>query len=240
MTIDYRNIYSERFLKGSDGARSLQFGALKSGDALSAVAYAHGIDYSKIEQQWPDVARNNRYEGPNVRVADQLDFVKKYAIRKPNRVLEIGSGRGEVTGFLCELGYSVTSIEPSPNAAEIHARTHRALFEREYEYELLNAPINELDIDYSQYDTILMVESLEHILAEHFDPEWQKITQQFCGHFVVTNWHAYHPIKVGQYASPEIHCRAVNDALYDQFAQSGKTLHRHKSHLCIAVGAHER
>lgn len=235
MMIDYRNLYSEKFLKGSDGSRSLENGALKSGDALSAVAYAHDISYEQICDQWPDVKSNNRYEGPNVCVADQLDFIKINRTRTPKKILEIGAGRGEVTGFLCELGYDVTAIEPSPNAQEIHNRTHNALFGKTFQYQLLNAPIHELNIDYSQYDTILMVESLEHILAEHFDPEWQKIAEEFCGYFVVTNWHAYHPIKVGQYANPQIHCRHVSEELYDDFAGSGITKHRYRSHLCIHV-----
>jgi len=233
--MDYGNIYAGSKLKGFDGSANLRNGNIKYGDALAAIAYAHDIGLRDIHKKWPNTQSNERWHGGSV--ADQLDFIINHKQRTPKNILEIGSGRGEVTGFLCELGYSVTSIEPSVDAVELHKSTHKELFGQQYDYELLNDSIHLLDIDYSEFDTIIMVESIEHILAEHFDPEWQKISTDFTGYFIVTNWLQYHPIAVGQYASPQMHCRLVNDALYNQYASVGVTVTRDRSHLCVQYEA---
>jgi SAM-dependent methyltransferase len=231
--MDYANIYTGAKLKKFDGANNLQQKHIKYGDALAAIAYAHDISRDAIVAQWPLVGKNERWCGGSV--TDQLEFIKQHKTRTPKRVLEIGSGRGEVTGFLCELGYSVTSVEPSVDAHSLHNQTHQQLFGKTYDYELLNLSVHQLDIDYSQFDTIIMVESLEHILAEHWDPQWEKICAEFQGYFCVTNWLAYHPIAVGQYASRDMHCRLVNDELYDTYCAAGNVLVRDRSHLCVML-----
>lgn len=231
--MDYAGLYPGSALKHFDGAINIANGNIKYGDALAAICYVHGISYAQMCKQWPHVIKNERWSGGTV--AEQLDFVKQNATRTPKRVLEIGSGRGEVTAFLCELGYSVTSVEPSADAKELHTTTHEHVYNKQFDYELINNSIHNVDIDYSEYDTIILVESLEHILAEHWDPQWEKITQTFTGCVAFTNWLQYHPIAVGQYAKPEHHCRLVDDALYDSYADAGTTVHRDRSHLCVEL-----
>ena len=231
--IDYAGLYPGSELKNFDGAINISRGNIKYGDALAAISYVHGISYSQICTQWPEVTNNERWYGGTA--SEQLDFIKQNATRTPKNVLEIGSGRGEATGFLCELGYNVTSIEPSLDAKELHTTTHAQVFRKQFDYELLNSSIHTLDIDYSKFDTIILVESLEHILAEHWDPEWEKISTTFTGCVAFTNWLKYHPIAVGQYAKPEHHCRLVDDALYDSYADCGTTLYRDRSHLCVEL-----
>lgn len=231
--MDYANLYAGDKLTHFDGKQNLKEGNIKYGDALAAIAYAHDIEYGAITAKWPSVATNERWSGGTV--AEQLEFIREHKARTPKQILEIGSGRGEVTGFLCELGYSVTSVEPSLDAHRLHTATHQQLFGKTYVYELINKPIHLVDIDYSVYDTILMVESLEHILAEHWDPIWDKIEQQFQGYYIVTNWKQYHPIAVGQYANKEMHCRLVNDELYDLYCAAGNKMVRDRSHLCVQL-----
>lgn len=234
--MDYATIYCKKFMDTSDGHSSLRNKILKFGDALSAVAYAHGISYKKLIDTFPIVGRNNKWEGPDYSLEQQIAFINNNKIRNPKNVLEIGGGRGEVSHFLAHLGYNVTCVEPGVDAKEVFNNTGEQLFPgNKHNINLHNCSLHELKLDYSEYDTILMVESLEHILAEHFDPQWETIKSQFKGYFVVTNWLAYHPIAVGQYASPSIHCRLVNDALYDYFSLTGKVHTRDRSHLSLEI-----
>jgi len=233
--LNYAGIYDAKFMKHADGIMNLRNGHIKFGDALAAVCYAHGITYQQLIDRFPEVKLNERYHGKQYTVQDQLDFVRANATRTPKNVLEIGSGRGEVTGFLRELGIQVTSVEPGEAAKELHDESHRHLYGKTFDFNLINGSLHTANIDYSQFDTILMVESLEHILAEHFDPEWDKINNTFKGYFIAVNWKRYHPIAVGQYAAPSIHCRLVNDELYDKFSEGHITHYRDRSHLCIEL-----
>ena len=128
--MDYAGLYPGSALKHFDGAVNIANGNIKYGDALAAICYVHGISYAQMCKQWPHVIKNERWSGGTV--AEQLDFVKQNATRTPKRVLEIGSGRGEVTGFLCELGYSVTSVEPSADAKELHTTTHEHVYNKQF------------------------------------------------------------------------------------------------------------
>jgi len=229
--MEYHKLYPKSALNVFDGATHVQQGCIKYGDALAAIAYAHGIEYHRIIHKWPQVTNDERWVGDTV--SNQQQFISENTTRTPEHILEIGSGRGEVTGFLCNMGYKVTSVEPSMDAVELHTDTHQLLYNRTFEYTLINESLHTAGLDYSKFDTIIMVESLEHILAEHFDPEWEKIKNTFSGRFIVVNWLAYHPIAVGQYASNEIHCRLVDDELYDQFAKTGTTVYRDRSHIVI-------
>ena len=235
MTIDYSTTYNQTLMQKSDGHQNLNASQLKFGDALAAVAYAHDITYEQMTDRFPQVKQNERFVG-DYPVHRQLDFIKQNATRTPKNILEIGAGRGEVTQFLAAMGYSVTAVEPGVDYEALFTHTKHMLFDDvELDYTVLNKPLHLCDIDYSKFDTILMVESLEHILAEHFDPEWEKINDTFRGYFIVVNWKKYHPIAVGQYARKEVHCRLVDDALYDKFAQGHTTKVRDRSHLCIEL-----
>ena len=235
--IDYVNKYNKTFLDCSDGIQNLNNKHLKFGDALAAICYAYDIDYDTMTKRFPEVKSNERYAGNEYSIQDQMDFVKQHAKRTPRNILEIGAGRGEVTLFLTAMGCSVTAIEPSLDFVEVITNTTHKLYPTTAigEYEYINKPIHETDVDYSKFDTILMVESLEHILAEHFDPQWEKIKATFKGYFIVVNWKKYHPIAVGQYANASVHCRLVNDALYDSYCEGHITKVRDKSHLCIEL-----
>ena len=90
------------------------------------------------------------------------------------------------------------------------------------------------DLDLSSFDTILMVESLEHIPEEAFEPVWQAIKSQFHGRIIVVNWPDYHPIWIGRDASPEEHCRVVDDELYDAWSAEAQSVYTRKgSHLAL-------
>jgi len=235
--IDYSKIYDHNTMSKSDGISNVNNGHIKFGDALAAIAYAHDIEYAQIVEHFPEVGNNERYHGAKYSIQDQMAFIKTNAKRTPKKILEIGAGRGEVTLFLTAMGYDVTAVEPGVDFVQLITETSHTLYPHTAvgSYTYINKPLHLADIDYSKFDTILMVESLEHILAEHFDPEWEKIKVNFKGYFIVVNWKKYHPIAVGQYARPEIHCRLVDDALYDSYCEGHITKVRDKSHLCIEI-----
>jgi len=235
MSVDYKNEYRKDVLMTYDGSKHLERLCIKYGDALAGVCYAMDIPYNKITKQWPSVAQNEMWIGGNI--YDQIEFIKQNAKRKPKHILEIGAGRGEVTLMLSKMGYQVTTIDPGKDFIELLEYSNKKLFPNEQitPYKIINESLQLANLDYSQFDTILMVESLEHILAEHFDPEWNKINHQFTGYFIVVNWKRYHPIAVGQYAPPNIHCRRTDDALYDSFIKDNKCLLRDGSHLVVEI-----
>ena len=231
--MDYAKIYPGDELAKFDGAKNLEQGHLKYGDALAAICYAHGISYDDITYQWPQVKNNERFVGGDVQ--SQMDFVRTKATRTPQNILEIGAGRGEVSLFLTNMGYSVTALDPGADFEQLLQQSNSKLFPESSQMpsHIINKPLHLADIDYSKYDTILMVESLEHILAEHFDPQYQLIKQNFKGRLCITNWLVYHPIAIGQYAHRDLHCRLVDDALYNQYCADGEKVYRNRSHLCV-------
>jgi len=175
---------------------------------------------------------------------DQIDFIKDNYTRVPKNILEIGGGRLEVVTVLAEISrqlgaqQTIVVVEPGEHAQEYLRETARKYFPSTCSIlpviNLINMPLHSVEgIDYSKFDTILMVESLEHILPAQFDPCMEQIKQQFKGSFIVTNWLEYHPIAVGQYAPKNVHCRLVDDALYDSYATMGTVKHRDRSHLWI-------
>jgi len=237
METDYATLYNHAFMQKSDGIKNLNNKHIKFGDALAAISYAHDISYEQLIERFPEVKGNERYDGTAHTLQDQIEFIKSNAKRTPKKILEIGAGRGEVTLFLDAMGYSVTAVEPGTDVFSAIEQSKQKLFpdQNTHNYEIINKSLHLANIDYAQYDTILMVESLEHILAEHFDPQWERINATFSGYFIVVNWKRYHPIAVGQYARPEIHCRLVDDALYDSYSEGHTVKVRDRSHLCVKI-----
>lgn len=246
--LNYSELYNKNTMSHSDGHISYTNKMLKWGDAFAAVCFAYGITWNQMLTKFPILNNNYRHEGHIGRYTSaqsQIDFIKNNYTRIPTSILEIGGGRLEVVSFLSELArqlgisQQIVVIEPGKDAPTYLQETPKHYFPDTYNQlsniVLYNAPIHELDVDFSKYDTILMVESLEHILAEEFDPKFEQLKHQFKGEFIIVNWIGYHPIAVGQYAPPDIHCRLVDDDLYDYYAEHGTTMHRNGSHLWLSL-----
>lgn len=235
-------LYDYQYFHGADGKASWSTGSLKFGDALAALAYAHNITFDTLRSAFPEVFTDERWQGQteslNKRYIDeQIDFLNRNATRRPKNVLEIGGGRGEVAATLHRMNIGVTSIEFGQGADRWYHETGEQFFGQGWQNirplnKSVEVAVNEVDLN--SFDTIVMVESLEHIPEEIFAPVWQKIVNQFHGLFIVTNWLSYHPIAVGQYASVAEHCRLVNDDLYDQWTtQARRCVFRDRSHLVL-------
>ena len=236
-----RQLYDHAYFDKADGITSWRSGSLKFGDALAGLSYAHDITWEQLVSAFPLVfAHNEHGRGESVEhkfIHEQLSFLKNNQQRTPKRVLEIGGGRGEVANALKHMGIDVVSVELGADAEKWYQESGRHYFGNDFEAVVpVNLPIEQAvkDLDLSTFDTILMVESLEHIPQENFDPVWNQIVAQFHGRFIVVNWPDYHPIWVGRDASPEEHCRLVDDDLYDAWTKQAQScVFRKGSHLVL-------
>lgn len=235
------HLYNINYFANSDGIVSWRSQSLKFGDAMAGLCYAFGITWFELTKHYDKVFKydsNGRGESVNERYVDnQITFIQEAYRRWPKRVLEIGGGRGEVATVLKAMGVDVISVEVGSDATKLYLETAQHFFGTKFEPVVpINLPIQEAitGIDLSTFDTILLVESLEHIPAPAFEPLWNKITSDFAGRFITVNWPDYHPIWIGRDASPEEHCRVVDDALYNQWCHQAKTVvTRWGSHLVL-------
>lgn len=234
-------MYSAEYFTHADGVVSWKSCSLKFGDALAGLGYAYGINWFDMCREFPKVFSHNplgKGESVDTRyIGLQMGFLQTKKRREPRRVLEIGGGRGEVANTLAAMGTDVVSVELSPDAGKMYNTTGKRFFSENFKSVVpVQRPIQEAinDLDLSTFDTILMVESLEHIPEECFDPVWDKIVREFQGRFITVNWPDYHPIWVGRDASPQEHCRVVDDKLFDKWSSQAKSVVlRWGSHLVL-------
>ena len=234
-------MYSAEYFTQADGVISWKSCSLKFGDALAGVGYAYGTNWFDMCHEFKKIFEydpTGRGESVDTRYIDkQIYFLQNKKRRDPKRVLEIGGGRGEVANTLAAMGVDVVSVELSQDAVQMYHTTGKKFFGENFKSVVpVNRPVQEAikDLDLSTFDTILMVESLEHIPKECFDPVWDKIVKEFHGRFITVNWPDYHPIWVGRDATPQEHCRVVDDQLFDQWsAQAKKVVVRWGSHLVL-------
>lgn len=249
--MNYAEIYTHDFFYEADGMADWKARRLKIGDALAAIAYAFGIQgleelraiipFEGIGRAILNEVEHTLVDSGGMMAVEQLERVWNVQTRIPRGFLEIGAGRGEVAVSLAQMTFTVQAIEPSPGAVDWFVETTEQFFRMPIgtNLKLINKPAHEAinDVDWSSVDTVLMVESLEHILANDFQAVYERIVEHLrsvSGRFIITNWVDYHPINVGDYASPEVHCRLVDDALYDAWAKDAKNVvYRNGSHLVL-------
>jgi len=236
-----KKLYDFGYFTKADGITSWVSGSLKFGDALAALCYAHGITWDQLVAGWKkvfDFDPNGRGEATDEKlIYAQMAFLVQNATRIPKKILEIGGGRGEVATALKFMNTDIVSVELGDDAQQWYQMSAFQYFGSDFvPVQPVVKPIQEAihDLDLTTFDTILMIESLEHIPAEKFQPVWDEIVKNFKGRFIVVNWPDYHPIWIGRDASPEDHCRVVDDELYDSWtAQAESCFFRKGSHLVL-------
>lgn len=232
-------LYNYDFFHVADGHVSWANKILKFGDAYASLCYAFGISWQDMVTHFKFGGRDARVESTEYTIQDQIDFLEQNKTRTPTKILEIGGGRGEVSNVMKKMGIPCDSVEFGEGAFAWYLETGCNYFGADFES---TTPINESiedaikHLDLSSYDTIIMVESLEHIPEDNFNSTENKIFEEFHGLFIVVNWKSYHPINIGSFAAPHIHCRVVDDALYEKWiAQSKSCVYRDGSHLVIDI-----
>jgi len=213
---------------------------LRFGDMFAALCYAHGITYLELQNHFKEYFKNNysgEYKENNISLKDQLSFVYHHKKRTPKKILEIGGGKGEFTIVCDYLNYDITCVEPSLVANQWFTLTSQQFFGKNHRKVLpFNKPLSDFDSDLSEYDTIVFIESIEHILENEFEKFYDKLKANFKGYLIIVNWIDFWPIPIGTWNSTAHldHCRLIDDELYDRFSNDAKSvIFREGSHLIL-------
>lgn len=217
---------------------------LRIDDQFHALAYAHGISYNQLQQDFSWFYNCNNNENfidliskHDITIDNQVNYIERYKTRTPQNVLEIGAGRGEVSCALKKLGIDVTPVDVAIDINDWSTKTGNHFFGDKFEAPvIIEGNIDCVDLKLDNFDTILIVETLEHIHEEDFQNTWNKIISNFHGLFIVTNLIGMHPIPVGgDFENAELmHCRLIDDHLYDSMSEKSKSVvFRHGSHLVL-------
>lgn len=248
--IDYEKVYHSDDMKNSDLHPWWQNKLLKWCDSFPALCYAHGITdvflenkeiSETVSKEFPNVPHMSFYSAKicnsGYTVHDQIDFLLKHKTREPKKIIEIGGGNGSVSCTLSHMGYDVQCVETMIGADNFFMETNNHFFNKNIaNYRLINKPLHKSldDLDWSGVDTVIMVESIEHILKEDFDQFYQTVLEKLNGYFIVNNIITMHPINVGSGHIPEEHCRKIDDELYTQMEKDfSGTILRNGSHLVL-------
>mgnify|MGYP003149622894 FL=1 len=236
---NYTEIYDHDYYLTCDGIGSWINNCLKFGDAFAAVCYAHGIRWKDMRNSFPLVSDQfATMENHPYTAQDQKKYILDNLKITPKNILDIGGGRGELPVFLGSMGYNIVSVDPQKSMDYWYRETSKRFFGLdEVPVKMINKPIEDAvqDISFEELDTILLVESLEHIPEKLFDLVYEKIKDQFKGRFIVANWVHYHPIffKRFQEEWEHPHCRHVDDGLYDKWSSDASVAFRYGSHLVL-------
>ncbi len=219
----YHKIYNRNYWCQEDIPKILRWE-----DQWPAMCYAHGI-----------------FDVPDLRssvttVLEQQHWLQQHRIRNPGHVLEIGSGQGEVSCTLSNMGYDVTTIDVNDNSERFHRLFAQKHFGHEtadtHRFVIGDLAVARHRLDLGDIDTIVMVESIEHIFAHEW---WQffdhvlPIMQHNHAHLIITNLLNYWPL--GLPGDCDEHISLIDDTFYDRLCEPGQqVLHRNRSHIVIA------
>lgn len=204
-------------------------------DAYPALAYSFGLTDADIEP-W---MFNTEFETVKEEwvIERQLQMINSLKSRSPKKVFEIGGGRGELACAFRQLEIEIDSCEFSTSSPEWYTKTGQHFFGYEFRAPTpIVGHIKDITVDWSLYDTIIMVETIEHIKEEDFRPIWNNIVENFKGYFIITNHPGTHPIPIGDWGdgAEKEHCRIIDDAVYNEMAAKAKrTILRKGSHLVL-------
>lgn len=248
INFDYNKIYHYDYYKNQCyGIDAWNKKTLKFGDNFAAICYAHFIYWDTLVKHFPDVfnkhPHGDTFDHPYT-IEHIATFLKDYAMHNPT-VLEVGGGRGELSNLMTHLRIPHTSVEVYSDADKWYKETGLQYFGEAHKHQSpLIGPIETLlaenKIDLSKFDTIIFPESVEHIPVENFNYVLDRISKEFKGRFIVTNWKYYHPI-VGSLEHPdrlhetmEEHVSDINDEVYARWTKLAKKLiYKDGSHLIL-------
>jgi ubiquinone/menaquinone biosynthesis C-methylase UbiE len=229
--VDY---YTKR---GCQEIQAWHRGIIRPGDMGAALCYAYGYpDYKAVKRVLHIPSNIRRWLPTDTGFLSQFEYIRENATRKPQVVVDIGAGRGEICALLTLDNVRAIGIDPSPGSAELFPVTMKEWAGVD-EYEFLNVGmVGGLENLIGQgVDTIILCESIEHIPPSEFEQGFEfvkRILSGAGGLFIVTNWLDNHPIKPDRTGYD--HIRRVDDELYDKLSKSAKSIvFRQGSHLVL-------
>lgn len=249
LEFDYAKHYpKEYFFNGAlCGMTSWNRRTLKFGDSVPAISYALGISWEEITSHFTEIYPKVEYsfnEDHPYTIEHIEQFLTLNKKRNPT-ILEIGGGRGELSCMMTNIGIPHTSVEACLDADEIYRITGNHFYGDDFKHQSPIAKPFEIllesgEIDLKNYDTLMFVESIEHIPTENINYIFSKIVSDFTGRLIITNDIYYHPI-IGSLDDPdnhaaniEEHVATIDDDLYDSWCKLAKrTIHRNGSHLVL-------
>jgi len=207
-------------------------------DQLSALGYAHGIDFNEAGAL--DAPGAAPLPSPLER---QLDIVRQGARRHPAGVLSVGAGRGELELSFARLDEPTWMVEPAGAALQL-AQENRPWFCPGPEFANLRAVQSTLGqlpglavfpALWDAVDTVLLVEAIEHIPLEETRAlvELLRRTNR-PRRLIIANWTWFHPIEPD--GGGWNHITRIDDRLYDEISGGGQQAMRHGSHLVVDFG----
>lgn len=194
---------------------------LRPGDAFPAVCYAYGL-FDIRDVDYP--------------LDEQIDIIKNNSVRTPRSVLEIGSGRGDVSQFFSNMGSKVFSIDCNPFAEELQKHTKETMYNNVVnDYTLgIGALEQFLDDLPTDIDTIVMIESIEHIFPNEWAVAWARLKDILSanhGRLIITN--VIHPVGTRHDPTPE-HVMEVDDQFFNQLENQCKgVVFRRRGNICL-------
>ena len=121
----------------------------------------HRLEAKYYELLHPEVY--NRHE--QKRLFSQLKIVDELLSDNPGNVkkaLDFGSGTGNLTGKLLEMGYNVTAIDISREMCEILEKKYKKYFHSK-KLAIINSPIEDLSFNKDEFDLIACYSVLHHL-----------------------------------------------------------------------------
>jgi SAM-dependent methyltransferase len=120
-----------------------------------------------VDKFWTGVAQTRLTEYDFARQGGKSVIIAvEHHLPKGGRILDFGAGNGELADLLLERGYQVAAYEPSRGRVG-HLRD--CLAGRSGFLGVLEPEIQE------QFDVVLMVEVIEHILDQELDPTFRRV-----------------------------------------------------------------
>lgn len=224
-------------LENLDGIKSWQQKCLRFSDAMPTLCYIHDITWDSLCQHFPDAYANNSFgmnENHSYTWHHQVSFVKQYQRRQPKKIIDVGGGRGEFASICKYLGIDVVSVEPHPDALGWYQKTASHFFGNDFEPVIpINGNISTAFDSYtwSNVDTVVLVESLEHLEESEWSNLWSIAASLPDLRLAITNSVNWHPIEIDVNLG---HIKLVDHELYDQMTRTAKSCSwRMGSHLVL-------
>jgi hypothetical protein len=224
----YHINYDFDYLERNLNAGNTKF--VRDGDAWVALKLAFGI--LNLDQDPNDPIKND----PTF--YNQVTYLQHNKQRDPKVIMEVGSGCGEVSISFFHMNCQVHTVDLNVSSCLFHQGNFgRFGFNRSpnENYNLYLGKVGAfLDCIPDDLDTLVMVESIEHIFPNEWEEFWsavKPILEKNHGRLIITNtlW------PLGGMTDPaREHVMRVDDPFYDNLiAQGGQVLHRNKANLCI-------
>lgn len=205
---------------GHEEAQWFRAGRLRP-DGVAAIGYALG---HKVPLKCVDVGK----------WPDQIACIRNHGVpRMPKLALSVGCGRGDNEAAMLALGVPLVAIDFSMDACELTRETIKRLADLENSC-ILNLALSDVPPVFKHQnlipDTVLFIESIEHIPEVDFDA-FLPYVKAWHARLIVVNWINFHPIRADD--SGWGHIRDVTDEHYDAYSAGGQVIFRQGSHLVV-------